>query len=107
MIDIYTSWNNTLILTSDFDIDLLNSCKESTKRYKDILHMFSLQQHVTKPTRKSKTLIDHICSNIPSKLIHGDAIYTYEISGHDCPYALFNIKKERFGPRYKYIQRKI
>ena len=62
MTDISTSWNGTLILTSDFNIDLLilNSCKESTKRYKDILHMLSLQQHVTKPTRKSKTLIDHI-----------------------------------------------
>ena len=60
MTDIYTSWNGILILAGDFNIDLLNSCKESTKRYKDILRMCSLQQHVTKPTRQGKTLIDHI-----------------------------------------------
>ena len=98
MTDIYTSWNATLILTCDFNMDLLNSCKESTKRYKDILHMFSLQQ------QKGKTLTDHICSNIPSKLIHGDVIYTDVISDHDCPNTIFNIKKERFEPRYKYIR---
>ena len=58
MTDIYISWNSTLILTSEFNIGLLNNCKESTKRYKDILHMFSLQQNVTKPTRNGKTLND-------------------------------------------------
>ena len=66
--------------------------------------MFLLQQHVTKPTRKRKTLIDHIFSNILSKLIHDDIIYTDEISDHDCPYLTFNINKERFQPRYKYIR---
>ena len=104
MTDINTFWNGTLILTGDFNIDLLKSFKESTKRYKDILHMFSLQQHVTKPTRKGKTLIDYICSNIPSKLINGDVIYTDEISDDDCPYTSFNIKEERFQLCYKYIR---
>ena len=32
MTDIHTSWNATLTLIGDFNIDLLNSCKESTKR---------------------------------------------------------------------------
>ena len=71
---------------------------------KDVLHMFSLQQHVTKSTRKDKILNDHICSNIPSKLIHVGVIYTDEYSDHDCPYTIFNIKKERFEQRYKYIK---
>ena len=44
MTNIYTSQNGTLISTGDFNIDVLNNCKESTKSYKDILHMFSLQQ---------------------------------------------------------------
>ena len=104
MTDINTFWNVTLILTGDFNIDLLKSFKESTKSYEDILHMFSLQQHATKPTRKGKTLINYICSNIPSKLINGDVIYTDEISDHDCPYTSFNIKKERFQLCYKYIR---
>ena len=63
--------------------------------------MFSLQDHVTKPTRKGKNLIYHISSNIPSKLIYGDLIYTDEISDHDCPYTIFNVKKERFEPCYR------
>ena len=49
-----------------------------------------------------KTLTDH--SNIPSKLIHGDVIYTDEISGHNCPYTIFNIKKEKSESRFKYIR---
>ena len=59
---------------------------------------------MTKPTRNGKTLIDHICSNIPSKLIHGDVIYAGKISDHDSPYTIFNVEKERFEPRYKYIR---
>ena len=61
-------------------------------------------QHVTKPTRKGKTLIDHISSNISIKLIHCNVISTDEISDHDEPYAVFNIKKERFQKRYKYVR---
>ena len=91
--DIYTTWHGALVVTGDFNIDLLSRHYESTKRYKDILHTFCLQQHVTKPTRKGKTLIDHISTNIPTKLLHCDVINTDEISDHDCPYAIFNIKK--------------
>ena len=86
--DIYAFRNGTLILTGDFNIDLLNSCKELTKRYGDILCSFSLQQHVTKPTRKGKTFIDHI----PSKLIHADVTFTDEISDHDCSVTIFKTK---------------
>ena len=40
MTDIHTSWNATLTLTDDFNIDLLNSCKESTKRKSYSSHVF-------------------------------------------------------------------
>ena len=46
--------------------------------------------------RKGKSLIDHICSNGPNKLIHNDIIYTDEISDHDTPFVILNIKKERY-----------
>ena len=59
--------------------------------------------HITKPTRKAKSLIDHICSNVPNKLIHNDVIYTDEISDHDTPFLILNIK-ERYEPRYKFIR---
>ena len=102
--EVYTKWQGNLIITGDFNINLLGEPKESTNRYKDILHTFSLYQHISKPTRKRKTLIDHISSNIKSKEIHHDVINTDEISDHDTPYVILNIKKERFEKRYKYVR---
>ena len=96
--NIYTTWNGVLIVTGNFNISLLSHQNESTNRYKNILYTFSLQQHVTKPTRKGKTLIDHISSNISTKLIHCNVISTDE------PYATFNTKKEHFQKRYKYVR---
>ena len=102
--NLYATWNGVLIITGDFNINLLSHENESTNRYKNILHAFSLQQHVTKPTRKGKTLILHISSNISTKLIHCNVISTDEISDHDEPYAIFNIQKERFQKEYKYVR---
>ena len=102
--DVYSKWEGVMIITGDLNIDLLGNQKESIKRYKDMLHTFSLYQHVTKATRKNKTLIDHICSNIHTKVIHCDVINTDEISDHDTPYTIFNMKKERFERRYKYVR---
>ena len=72
--------------------------------YKNIWYTFFLQQNVTKPTRKGKTHIDHISSNISTKLGHCNVISTDEISDHDEPYAMFSIKKERFQKRCKYVR---
>ena len=83
-------------MTGGINIDLIGEQKESTKCYKNIIHSFNLHQHITKPIRKGKSLIDHICSNVPNKLIHNDIIYTDEISDHDTPFVILNIKKERY-----------
>ena len=64
---------------------LLGEPKESTRRYKNLLHTFSLHQHITKATRKYKTLIDHISSNMNNKLLHTDVLMTDEFSDHDTP----------------------
>ena len=38
-------------------------------------------------------------------MIHNDVIYTDEISDHDTPFVILNIKKESYEPRYnKYIR---
>ena len=95
--EVTTKWDGVIIITGDINIDLIGEQKESTKRYQNTLHSFNLHQHMTKPTRKGKSLIDHICSNIPKKLIHSDVIYTDEISDHDTPFAVLNIKKERYA----------
>ena len=39
-----------------------------------------------------------------NKLLHTDVLMTDEISDYDTPYGIFNIKKERYEPRYKYIR---
>ena len=91
--EVTSKWDDVIIITGDINIDLIGEQKESTKPYKNIIHSFNLHQHITKPTRKGKSLIDHICSNVPKKLIHNDVIYTDEISDHDTPFVILNIKK--------------
>ena len=77
------------------NIDLLNGNKQSQRLYKDILHSFSLSQHIAKATRNSKTLIDPVISTIPNSVIHRDILHIEEISDHDTPHVIFNIKKRK------------
>ena len=37
-------------------------------------------------------------------ILHSDVLHTDEISDHDIPYAILNVKKERYERRYKYIR---
>ena len=37
-------------------------------------------------------------------MVHCDVISTDEISDHDEPYAIFNIKKEHFQKQYNYVR---
>ena len=102
--EVITKWDGVIIITGDINIDLIGEQKESTRRYKNSLHSFNLHQRITKPTRKGKSLIYHICSNVPNKLIHNDVIYTDEISDHHTPFVILNIKKERYELRYNNIR---
>ena len=98
-------WKGVFIVTDDFiDIDLLGVSKESTRRYKNLLHTFSLHQHIKQATRLNKTLMDHISSNVNNKLFHTDVLIISRILDHNTPYGIFNIKKERNEPRYKYVR---
>ena len=102
--EIYIKSSGVIIIAGDFNIDLLNGNKQSQRRYKDMLHSFSLRQHITKATRKLKTLIDHVISTIPNGVIHHDIVHTEEISDRDVLYVIFNIKKVKYQPRYKFIR---
>ena len=102
--EIYIKWSWVIIIAVDINIDLLNGNKQSQHRYKDILHSFSLCQHIIKAIRNSKTLIDHVISTIPNGVIHQDILHTEEITYHDVPYVIFNIKKEKYQLRYKFIR---
>ena len=100
--EIYIKWSGVIIIAGDFNIDLLNGNKQSQRLYKDILHSFSLRQHITKATGKSRTLIDHVISTIPSGVIHHDILHTEERSNHDAPYVI-SISKKNYQPRYRFI----
>ena len=57
--DVYLKWKGVFIVTGDFNIDLLGEPKESTRRYKNLLYTFSLDQRITKATRKNKIYRSH------------------------------------------------
>ena len=97
-----TNWHGPIILTGDTNINVKKESNTSGK-YLRVLEHHGLEQHIAKPTRKESGLIDHISSNL-KKIIATDVIYTDEISDHDCPYVIFNIRKQKFEPRLKLIR---
>jgi exonuclease III len=101
------NWDGLLMITGDFNIDLLKSEQSQVKQYTDMLESFNLHQHVqlpTRVTRTSKTLIDHIITNIPSCVTYTNVLPCPTVSDHDAPYACVNIRVTRFQPRYKNIR---
>ena len=52
---------------------------------------------------KQIALIHHVISTIPDRNIHHDVLNTKRITDNDTPYVIFNIKKEKYEPRYKFI----
>ena len=60
------SWDGLLLSTGDTNIDILKPSDSYTMQYQCILDTFGCHQHVTKPTRitrTSKTLVDRIVTN--------------------------------------------
>ena len=100
---VITIWTGPIFVTGDMNIDLLKIDSKTTIQYKDTLERLGLIQHITKPTRKGKKLIDHVISNLPN-IIHEDILPCDDISDHDAPYIICNERKPRFEPRYKYIR---
>ena len=92
-----------MILAGDTNIDLPKQDPVSTK-YTELLTTFKLTQVIREPTRQGKTLIDHIATNIPKKVAASGVLPCPEISDHDAPYIIVNIRVTRFIPRFKYIR---
>ena len=102
---VFLKWEGIVILTGDFNIDLLNSDTPTARKYLDILQSFELSQHISRATRKDKTLIDHIMSTIPEKIVYENIVPCDTIiSDHDAPYTIINIRKQKFENRYKVIR---
>ena len=58
-----STWDGELMITGNFNLDLLCTSKPEVLQYCDILEQFNLTQNVNKPTRTTLNralLIDHI-----------------------------------------------
>lgn len=104
---IQTTWDGLLLITGYININLLKPECCQVRQYNNILSAFNLKQIVSKPTRMtplSATLIDHMIINNNTKIAHTDVLPCETISDHDGPYAIINIKYDKFKPRYKMIR---
>ena len=105
-------WDGLIVITGDFNINLLKKDSDTAQMYTEILDTFGLTQHISYPTRKvwrngvmkGAKLYDHISTNIPSNPVCEIVVPTDEISDHDMPFAVLQIKKKKFEPRYKFIR---
>ena len=76
-------------------------------QYRDILESLNLTGHITKPTRvtlTTKSLIDHVISNDPFRVVHTDVLPAPSVSDHDAVYATINARVKRYSLRHKYIR---
>ena len=100
---IKSTWDSTIILTGDTNIDLLSSSM-TRDMYERMLHTYQLSCHITKPTRNKK-LIDHISSNIwKNKILHSDVLPCPTISDHDAPYIIVNLPTNKYEIRHQFIR---
>ena len=93
-----------LLITGDFNIDLLKPDKPNNRRYNELLQCLNLNQMVTKVTRTtntSSTLIDHIITTLPKNVTYTDILPCPLISDHNGPYVTVNVQVIRYAPRYK------
>ena len=61
------------------------------RQYRDILESLNLTQHITKPTRVTRTtksLIAQVISNDPFRVVHTDVLPAPSVSDHDAVYAI-------------------
>ena len=105
-------WDGLLVVTGDMNIDMLKPENPETRKYNDMLESMNLYQRVTRPTRttlRSRTLIDHIVSNIPNQVTYCNVLPCSTISNHDYyyhdgPYACINIRVNRFQHWFKWLR---
>ena len=101
------SWDGLLFFTGDTNIDMLKPSHKITKQYRSILEALGCYQHLTKPTRitrTSKSLIDHIVTDNRSCITASDLIPGWSISDHEGIFACVNVRVPRYQPRYKWIR---
>ena len=69
-----------------------------------ILDAKRLTQYISYPTWHEKSQINHISTNINTKVIYENIIPCETISQHDASCLVLNTKKQKFQPRYKFVR---
>lgn len=98
--------NKQIIITGDFNIDLLKNADSCVFTYTNLLASYGLQQHVQQPTHvtsNSSTLIDHVICTEGTPITFCKTIDASEISDHSCVATCFNFKV-KVKPVYKIIR---
>ena len=102
---IKSTWDSTIILTGDTNIDLLSSSTTRDMYKQQMLDTYQLSCHVTKSTRKGKKLIVHISSTVcKNKILHSDVLPCLTISDQDALYIIVNISTNKYEICYKFIR---
>ena len=57
------------------NIDIIKVSNQAYRLYRDILKGHGLSQHVIQPIRNDHALLDHITTNIPSRVKHTGHLY--------------------------------
>ncbi|KAL0831856.1 hypothetical protein ABMA28_001386 [Loxostege sticticalis] len=95
------TWADGLVLTGDFNINLLNEGSSRCRELMQCIHSQNLKQLIDEPTHytdHSATLIDVICTDLrPSRVV---VKYSPDLGRHAMLLAEFKIKTERTSPRW-------
>ncbi|KAL0883331.1 hypothetical protein ABMA27_016821 [Loxostege sticticalis] len=95
------AWADGLILTGDFNIDLLKPGSGRARAFAQFINSSNLKQIITEPTHytdDSSTLIDLMCTDIR---VHQVTVkYAPDLSRHCMLLAELNIKKAKPTPRW-------
>lgn len=100
-------WDGLIVATRDINVNMLTPNSPYVKKYIDLLTTLNLHQHVQRPTRTtptSKTLIDHVVSNVPGRVTFCNVLLCPTISDHYELYVCINVRVKRFQPRYKLLR---
>ena len=100
-------WDGLIVATRDINVNMLTPNGPNVKKYIDLLTTLNLHQHVQRPTRTtptSKTLTDHIVSNVPGRVTFCNVLLCPTISDHYEPYVCINVRVKLFQPRYKLLR---
>lgn len=96
-----------VLISGDFNINMLDSEKREVKEFQSTLTQFNLDQLINNPTRtteKSSTLIDLIITDQKNIVKESGVLPCTNISDHDGVYAILKIKLPRYEQRFKYIR---